>query len=152
MCKLKKLIIYIFVFIISLNIVLACQDSYLTRENIIINDVIVASGLGAVCDITTFDSNSTIINNQTMQQTGLFYNASLGLLNKGNYISSINCDKSGTKYYGECSFSVVTEEEDNMISITLFGIFLICMFGLIGYVGLRFYLESAKNDRKQNNL
>jgi hypothetical protein len=141
----RKVFILLLAFFLIIPISFACKDVYRPQEEVIINDVIVNEGLGAECNITTFASNQSLIDNQTMTRTGLFYNASLGELELGNYISSINCELDMVKYYGECNFKVERDDR-KMIAITMFGIFLILI--LLGLAGLGFYLWVEQNEQK----
>jgi len=135
--------------ILCINIAFACQEYYQLDEKVIIADIIVNDGIGAVCNITVYNTNGLYINNTQMNNYSNLYNISLGILPKDFYTSKIECDKSSIKYYGSCNFKVTDEEQkDKMMGINISIIIMIIFFIIIGVVTLYitriFEIETSK--------
>jgi len=113
--------------------IFACKPEYLSTEEILISDIIVTEGLSASCNITVYNEQGDLINQTSLINNSVFYNISLGILPVDAYVSSIECIKNETLYYGACDFEVIEEDQENkMISNILSLIMVIIYFVIIG--------------------
>jgi len=137
----KKLILPTIIFLLIISIVMACKESYLSTEDVIIFDSVEEYGSGANCNISLFNDTDIIYANLTMEMDGLKYNYSFGKdLPAGIYRTSIECKKDVTInctdiYLGECNFTVEQEVESEYY---LYVVSIIVFFALLS---LAYYVE-----------
>lgn len=133
MRKWKLLPILMLIILINVGIIFACKQRYDINENVIIIDIIPPDGLGARCNITTYNESIGLINSSIMGMNGLAYSKNLTILQRGTYSSSIICNVSGTTFEGECKFKV--GDEVRMWDIA-------AIIGMLGIISLFAFLTS----------
>ena len=106
----------------------ACSVSYTSGGDVMILENIIPPGLGADCNVTTYE-NITLIDTAWMTENGLAYTHTIYNLSPGIYSSGIYCNLTYNAtvtniFEGECKFEV--KEDGNMIIAFLAGIFIIC--------------------------
>jgi hypothetical protein len=126
-----NIIMIMVLFLVLIQTAIACKDWYNVEEEIIILDVIESDGRGAMCNLTLYTSNQTLNQSGIMNMSGLSYSYNASQLPRDTYSASIECNNTGTDYYGDCKFKVGSDVE--MWEITL-GLILICLTGIIFYL------------------
>ena len=125
-----KLTTITILFLITINLALACKQVYNPAEDIIILDTIEKSGLNADCNITIY-KNTSLVKTDWMTKKDLIYTYNAGKLKPGVYTAGILCNNTPTQFLGECKFKV--EQEDKMIIAAI--IILPMILGIIFLVG-----------------
>lgn len=144
-----KKYLYLIILVFCINISFACQDIYDYQENVTISDIIIDSGVGALCKIKVYNNNGTKIIEQDMINSSNFYTLNIEKLELGNYLSKIECNKSNTLYYGECNFKVEKiGEKTKMNAINISLIIQLLFFLIIGLFIL--YITKAKELENQS--
>ena len=127
----KWKLLTIIMFLVLIPLAMPCKQRYDVNENVIILDVVPPDGLGARCNITTYNETIELIDSSIMAQNGLAYEKNLTVLPRGTYSSSIICNSSGTTFEGECKFKV--GEEVKMWDIA-------AIVGMLGIISLFAFL------------
>lgn len=109
MIKWNKTLILILTFLVLIHSSISCKPTYSINQNVTIIDVIVETGEGAACNITTFNRSMSLVNHSEMDMTGRAYHVNLGILPRGIYTSDISCVLGSNIYLGECKFKVGDE-------------------------------------------
>lgn len=135
----------ILMFLILIQIGISCKDRYDINENVIIIDVIPPDGLGARCNITTYNESIGLINSSIMDVNGLAYSKNLTILQRGTYSSSIICNESGTIFEGECKFKV--GEDVKMWDIAAI-VGMLGIISLFAFLAFHFHNKSTTKERE----
>lgn len=129
----KKIIMFVLACLVCMNIAMACKQSYIIGEEVIIEDAIETAGNGSDCMLYLI-YNNTLIQIGWMAKNDIIYNYSAGSnLSIGAYVANMECNISNSSFLGECKF--VVERDNTMYTAIAVSIF--ALIAIVAYLGLK---------------